>query len=170
MRRPNIVVVGMLSKSVALALGAIALSLGLVVALGTAVGAFGLRTGFVEVNIGCLEPGGTFSVMEKSKFPLSVTNVGDEPVVLVIEVVRPSAHELLQGYEAIPDTNWIRFQRDRFRVDPGKNAVTDVIITVPDDRRYVGHRFQAWLWSHTVLGGGVAAGLRSRLLFSVCKE
>ena len=168
MRRPSKVTGKM--KSVALGFGTITLTLGLVVALTPTLGAFGLKTPFIEVNLGCLEPGGTFSVVERRRIPLSVTNVGDEPVQLVIEVVRPSLKELRQGYEAIPDINWIRFQQDRFVVGPGKNAITNVFITVPDDERYVGHKYQAWLWSHTPPGGGITAGLRSLLLFSICEE
>ena len=157
-------------KSVASALRAAAMALGLVVTLTATAEAAGLRTPFIEVDMGCLKPGHTFSVVEIRKLPLSVTNVGDRPVELAIEVVRPSANQLRKGYEAIPDTGWIRLQQNRFRVSPGKNAITDVFISVPDDKRYLGHRYQACLWSHTVTGGGVAAGLRSRLLFSICEE
>lgn len=156
-------------KCLALGFGCMALVLGLVVTLSATAEAFGLRTPFIEVNMGCLKPGHTFSVVEIRKLPLSVTNVGDEPVELAIEVVRPSVNQLRKGYEAIPDINWIRLQQNRFRVGPGKNAITDVFISVPDDKRYLGHRYQAWLWSHTVKGG-VRAGLKSRLLFSICEE
>ena len=148
----------------------IAVALGLVAVFSVWAQAFGLRTPFVEVNLGCLEPGSTYSVVEKRNLPLSVTNLGQDPVELTIEALQPRPDELLKGYEAIPGTGWIRLKKNRFHLMPGKIAITDVLVAVPDDSRYLGHHYQVWLWSHTVGRAGVTAGLKSRLLFSVCKE
>ena len=139
----------------------------LLVATGSAVE---LRTPFVEVNLGCLKPGHTYSVLKERNLPLSVTNMGKSPVELRIGVVPPRREELLAGYEPLPDTGWIRLEQERFQVQPGGNAITDVLVSVPGDEKYRGRRFQVWLWSYAMSDTGLVAGLKSRLLFSVCEE
>ena len=139
----------------------------LLVATGSAVE---LRTPFVEVNLGCLKPGHTYSVLKERNLPLSVTNMGKSPLELRIGVTPPRREELLEGYEPVPDTGWIKLEQERFQVQPGGNAITDVLVSVPREEQYRGHHFQVWLWSHAVSDAGIGAGLKSRLLFSVCEE
>jgi hypothetical protein len=132
--------------------------------------AVSLRTPLVEVNLGCVKLGRTYSLVEIRNLPLSVTNTGDFPVSLAIEVVTPRTDELRNGYKPIPDTNWIRVEQNFFLVAPGKSASTDVLVAVPGDKEHLGQHYQVWLWSHTVSNGGLGVGLKSRILFSICEE
>jgi hypothetical protein len=134
---------------------------------GGSIDAAGLRTTFVEVILEDLEIGGIYNITELINLPLVVENTGDEAITLRIDVVLPSKDELKEGYEPIPDPSWIKVSQDVFEVEPRGKAVTDVIISIPDDERYVGGSYQVWIWSHTIGPGMIGVGLKSRILFSI---
>ncbi|MDI6735564.1 MAG: hypothetical protein QME42_05140 [bacterium] len=133
----------------------------------------GLQTYFAKVLIENLNIGGTYSTKKLVNLPLNVLNTGEEEVNLKIETIIPAQGELDEGYEAIPDTSWIKVEKDTFfDVKSQEAIVTDVIITIPDDERYSGKRFEAFIWSHTVAKGGIGfgVGLKSKLLFTISNE
>ena len=108
-------------------------------------------------------------ITELINLPLAVENTGDKNVNLKIDVLPPNKDELKEGYEPLPDSSWIKIAKDLFEVEPKGMAVTDVIISIPDDERYLGKRYQAWIWSHTVGPGMIGVGLKSRILFSIAE-
>ncbi|MDI6704471.1 MAG: hypothetical protein QME40_07365 [bacterium] len=134
------------------------------------VEARGLRTHFSEVVIENLRIGHSYSVKGIANLPLCVTNTSNRSVILKIEALAPCKEELREGYEAIPDISWIGFEKDLFELEEGEEAVTDVIISIPDSEEYLGKRYQAWIWSHTIGPGMIGVGLKSRILFSIAKE
>ena len=128
----------------------------------------GLSTTFGAVSIENLQIGQTYSTRELVNLPLTVVNTSGESVNLQIDILYPSENELVEGYEPIPDISWIQLESDFFTISGGGSATTDVLITIPDDKRYLGKKFQVYLWSHTVGGKGIIAlGLKSKLLFSI---
>ena len=127
----------------------------------------GLRTTFGEVLIENLVIGETYNLREFVNLPLKVTNKGEEPVNLQIEVLVPKKEAVKEGYEPIPDGSWITLGQGYFVVGPGEDAITDVIISIPDDEKYLGKAYQVYIFSHTVGKPGVALGLQSRLLFTI---
>jgi len=133
----------------------------------TTVEAAGLNTGFSEVTLGNLEIGKTYSTKETAGLPLVVVNTGEEAVDLKIELLLPQPPELKEGFAPIPDLSWIKLEKTDFKdIQPNKSAVSDVIITIPDDKQYQGKKYQVFIWSHT-LGRRVGVGLKSKLLFSI---
>lgn len=50
--------------------------------------------------------------------------------------------------------------------------MTDVIVTIPSDKKYLGKKYQAYIWSHTVGKGKlpIALGLKSRLLLEISEK
>jgi len=99
-------------------------------------------------------------------------NRGKNPIKLRMEVLVPSLSELKEGYEPIPDASWVELEKDYFFVEPSKYAVTDIIITVPNDKKYLGKKYQVYIWSQTVGGGQlpIALGLKSRLLLETSEK
>ena len=134
------------------------------------VSAVELSTSFVEVNLGCLKPGLTYSVLQERNLPVSVTNMGKSPVELRISVVPPRQEELREGYEPVLAAGWVKLEQERFQVQRGGTAITDARVSVPGDEQFRGRHFQVWPWSQTMSDTGIGAGLKSRLLFSVCEE
>ena len=132
----------------------------------------GISTDFTEVTVRNLSIGKDSAIGQKVNRQLRVRNKGKDSVGLKIEVVVPSKSELKEGYEPIPDASWIELEKDYFSVEPSKNAVTDVIVTIPSDKKYLGKKYQAYIWSHTVGKGKlpIALGLKSRLLLEISEK
>jgi hypothetical protein len=127
--------------------------------------ASGLRTPFGEVVIRNLRIGQTYSMYKLVNLPLRVVNTGGEPTDIRIETVRASA--LTPGYEPIPTLDWVKVDQGTFTVAPGREAVTDLIISIPNDPKLLGRRFQADIWTHSVDHRAYLVGLKSRLLIHV---
>ncbi len=132
----------------------------------------GISTSFTEVVVRNLSIGKNSAIGQKVGRQLRVRNKGKNSIELKIEVLVPSKSELKQGYEPIPDASWIELEKDYFSVEPSENAVTDVIITIPRDKKYLGKKYQAYIWSHTIGKGKVpiALGLKSRLLLEISEK
>jgi len=132
----------------------------------------GISTSFTEVVVRNLSIGKNSAIGQKVGRQLRVRNKGKNSIELKMEVLVPSKSELKQGYEPIPDASWIELEKDYFSVEPSENAVTDVIITIPRDKKYLGKKYQAYIWSHTIGKGKVpiALGLKSRLLLEISEK
>lgn len=131
----------------------------------------GLSTHLAEVTVNNLEPGKKYSLKQTTNMSLKVFNTGTDSVNLKIDVLIPQSGDLKPGYEPLPDINWIKIEKDYFEnIAPNNFADTDVIISIPDSYLYLGKKYQAYLWSHTVAnqgGFGIGVGLNSRLLIGI---
>lgn len=130
--------------------------------------AYGLRTGFGKVVLEDVPMGVEYSMRRDSKFPLVIENNSDSPVDVKVEVLAPKEGEVQEGYEPVPNTNWIKLEKDSFTIGPNGKAETDVIMNIPYKKEYMGRKFHVFIWSHTV-GESLGIGIRSKLLFSVKK-
>lgn len=133
----------------------------------------GISTEFNNIFVENLQPGGVYNLTEVANLPLKVKNTGEEKVGIDIQPVFPQEGSMREGFEIIPSTEWLNLSKTKFEVSPGEYAVTDVIIAVPDDEKYLGKKFQVNIWS-CVSGIGSGAGLLSvtpgiegSLLFSI---
>lgn len=132
----------------------------------------GISTSFTEVVVRDLSIGKNYAMGKKVNQKLQVRNRGNSPIELKMEVLVPSSSELREGYEPIPDASWVELEKDYFLVEPSKYAVTDVIVTIPNDKKYLGKKYQAYIWSQTVGKGAlpIALGLKSRLLLEISEK
>jgi len=130
---------------------------------------YGLRTGFGKVILENVPAGAKYSMRRDSQFPLVIENNSDMTIDLRLEILIPEEDEVQEGYEPIPDAEWITLGRDSFTVDPYGKAETDVVINIPDNEDYLGRKFHVFIWSHTI-GEAVGVGIKSKLLFTVEKE
>lgn len=85
----------------------------------------------------------------------------------LVSAERPEASRTEPPWEAIPDPAWLRFVPERLDIGPGATAAGTISIVLPDDPRLFGRHFEAVVRARTRTKGLVAAGLRSRLRFSV---
>jgi len=136
----------------------------------------GIAMRFVDVTLENVEPGANFNLRVIRNLPLVVTNQDEEAGAdIVVESNIPTAKEMKEGYEPIPDSSWIKAVPARFHLGPKASAAVDVIVTIPDDPKLIGHHYEAILWVHTdaqknaMQGGGLLlqAGLRSRFRMSI---
>ena len=127
-------------------------SLCLVLLTSVAMGA-GLKTYFGEVVVQNLRIGQTYNIRDLVNLPLEVVNTSDYPVDLVMQVEYPlGGPQLRKEYEPIPSTDWIKLTETYFTVEPGASAITDVIISIPDDEKYLGKKYQVNIRSEMTPG------------------
>ncbi len=131
----------------------------------------GLSTQLGEVVIENLQVGHSYNLKQLADLSLIVTSTSEFPVDLRMDVLQPSASELKQGAAAIPDTSWVRLSENLFTLGANEKAVSDIIISIPDDDRFLGKKYQVMIWSHTLGGSGggmsLAYGLKSRIIFTI---
>jgi hypothetical protein len=128
----------------------------------------GLRTPFGEVFVRNLKIGQTYSLYKLVNLPLRVVNTGDDEVDLTVQTIKSEEAALRQGYEPLPSLDWVRVEQSSFTVAPNREAVTDVVITIPNDPALLGRRFEADIWSHTTRSrGGFGTGIVSKLLLHI---
>lgn len=129
----------------------------------------GLATELGEAVIGDLQIGSSYNLTEVAGLPLVVINTGENEVELRIEPVLEK--ETKEGYEPIPELSWITISKDKFYLLPQERAVSDIIISIPNDENLLGKRYQVNIWSHTVgEAGRVSLGLSSRLLLRIAEK
>ena len=129
----------------------------------------GLSTQIGEVVVENLQIGQTYNLKELANLRMTARNTGEDVVNLKMDVLRPESRELRQGAAAIPDISWVTLSQDSFTVEPMQPATSDIIISIPDERQYLGKKFQVIIWSHTVGTGStfMEVGLKSRIIFSI---
>ncbi len=131
----------------------------------------GISTSFSEVLLEDLQPGVKYSIEKIANFPLKVINNSSEKVSLKIEAIESS--NLRPGFEKIPDLSWISLEKNEFSLNPYETAITDLLIQIPDKKKYLDKKYQVNIWSHVLSKneGGVvfAPGLESVLLITTNK-
>ncbi len=136
----------------------------------TSAYAGGLRTQLGEVVVENLQIGQTYNLADLANLSLRVTNTSDYRTELRMDFLIPDEVELKHQARPIPNLSWITLTCDSFSLDAGQEAVSDIMISIPDDEQYLGKRFQFMIWSHTVPSseGGMflATGLKSRIVFT----
>ncbi|MDI6792577.1 MAG: hypothetical protein QME81_06895 [bacterium] len=134
------------------------------------VHAGGLSVSPGEVVIENLSIGQSYNLTKEKRIPVSVTNTSDWPVELKIEAIVPTPDEKREGYAPIPDPSWLTIDRNQFSLEPGRSISTEVTISIPADEQYLGKKYQAIVWSHTVGAGMIQLGLKSRVLIEISDE
>ncbi len=139
-------------------------------------GAMGLALRFVDVTLEKVPLGTSFNMRVLKNLPLVVSNLDDtEGTDVVVESVLPQLREMKESYEPIPDPTWIKVIPNRFHLGPKASASADVLVTIPNDPKLVGHHFEGILFAHTeqrnrrLNAHGVVfqTGLRTRFRMSI---
>lgn len=151
---------------------------GLIVVLLTSINlpwanALGIRTKFGLVVVENLQPGRTYNIRDLVGLPLRVVNASDKQVTIRMDLQKPDPEEggmVGKHFEPIPDLSWIKLSKDFFVVDSGHSAIADVFITIPDDDKYLGKRYQVNIWSRTTGKRFLNVGVMSRLRITIAKR
>ncbi|MCX7716708.1 MAG: hypothetical protein N2Z73_04755 [Endomicrobia bacterium] len=123
----------------------------------------GLSSPNAAMYLSNLKIGQEYSLKQLLGFPFQVTYKGKSPVDLKIELYKPTT-TTFDGYEPIPDLNWIQIHKTEFSLDPGETAETDIIIKIPNDESLLGRKFHV---SITPVTGPPKGDDRAWLAFSV---
>jgi hypothetical protein len=115
------------------------ISLGL---LSQAAWAGGLKlNNYGEVLVQNLQIGSHYSMIELVNLPLEVANQSDEAITIQIEVEKPALAK--RGFEPIPDAAWVNITPAKAEIPAQGTYKTDVTVSVPNDPRYLGKKYQA---------------------------
>jgi hypothetical protein len=128
----------------------------------------GLSSSWGEVIFRDLSIGQTYSTRQLLNLPLTLTNTGGLEMDIQVEIIAPTQGSLKEGYEVIPSTSWIHLAQDYFTIAPNEKAVTDVVISIPDDPKYLGKKYQFQFYSHNATSiGFLGIGVSSRVLLEI---
>lgn len=136
------------------------------------VASYGARllTRLAKVHIQNLDVGADYSSKELGNFTVDVFNDSELNFDVVMEVMAPNKAELEQGYEAIPDVSWIKLEQDKFNVTPQHWISAPVSISIPDNKEYLGKKYQAYILSRTLSPEGqigLGIGLKSKVMITI---
>ncbi len=130
----------------------------------------GLQTKFGLVTIENLEIGQTYNTREIASLPMVIKNTGDEKVTVKVEPLMPDAKSpslVNNGYEPIPDLSWVKFSRDEMEIEAGASEATDILVTIPDDEKLLGKKYQVDLITRSLTTRFMAVALRSNLRITI---
>jgi hypothetical protein len=130
----------------------------------------GLSTQLGEVVIENLQIGQSYDLKQLANLSLIVTNTSDFGVNLKMDILQPDSAELRLGSQQIPDTSWVDLSQDFFTLGAGEQAESKITLSIPEDEKYLGKKYQVNIWSHTLGGENsgmfLAYGLKTRIIFT----
>ena len=136
-----------------------------------------LSTNFAAVFVENLKVGGIYNLTETARFPMWVSYNGDVPVDIKYETVLPNAGEMVAGYEPVPDLSWVTISKKTASLLPDETDTTDVTISIPNDEKYLGKKYQVYVQATTVppanakgTGMAFALSLKGRVQFSIARK
>jgi len=132
-----------------------------------------LSTRMAEVRIDNIRLGKTFSMVQALNMPFKVTNGSTFRAELKMEIVLPTQGDkhLRPGYQPLPDASWVKLSQDFFILEPGADAVTDVILNIPEKEEYFGKKYQFYIISRITRGiSNVNVGIISRFLLNLISK
>jgi len=128
----------------------------------------GLDSRTAHIQIDNMTVGKPYIFSKEGQKLLDIRNIGDEELTVKTIVIRPAKKDLIGGFEAIPNTKWVKLEKDSYTI-PAKGKINlDVSIEIPDKEEYKGKAYQAVIWSHTASGGAVY-GTRTKLFVTTMK-
>lgn len=131
-----------------------------------------------EVHIKGVKVGQTYSIKDVFNTTLKFFYGGSDQIGKVKIVIQSPTHEdCLKGFEPIPDISWIKLDKDEFIMQPNTWGEADVIISIPDEEKYMGKKYQAFFlireipplpeMIETGIGLGIGVAVRPKLLLEI---
>lgn len=122
---------------------------------------------FPDIVLEKVELGGAYNLRQLKGIPYIVMNKSDQAMDIRVEVQAPQPKELKEGYEAIPDPSWLKVLPNKFHMEPGDVAPSDVVLAIPRDASLAGRHFQATLFARSTGKGMLQVGVKHMVRFSV---
>lgn len=132
-----------------------------------------LSSNMGELLLRHLQPGTTYNLTTLLQFPLEVVYEGSSEVILKLDPVLPEENEKKEGFENIPDLEWIHVNPNIFETKGSTVIHSNVTITIPNENALLGRKFIVYLWSRVAKKGGgfgMGIGTKSRLLLTIAEK
>lgn len=95
-----------------------------------------------EVLVENLQIGQTYSMTKLVNLPLEINNKSDKSIIIEMSVIKPSKEILKNGFQAIPDTDWVNIGPKEAPIAARGTYQTDVVLSIPDRPEYMNKKFQ----------------------------
>jgi hypothetical protein len=137
--------------------------------------AYGVASRFTDITLEMVDPGLSVNLRVLKNLPMIIRNLDDvNGADVLVESVVPNGDEMKDGYSPIPNPDWIQIVPRRFHLGPAASASADIVVTIPDDKKLIGHHYEGIVWVHTEhkrlptdTGVFVETGLRHRIRMSI---
>ena len=113
-----------------------------------------------EVHIDDLPPG------ETSEFELTIHNKEELAHNFALTTFQPPEEERREGRVEFPDYSWISFSSQEIEVAANSDTEITVTLTIPQEPKWAGKEWEAWLGVTAESGDLLAVRLYTRLLVS----
>lgn len=130
----------------------------------------GIKSNYSKVFVQNLPIGQTVSIKELVNLPLTISHHYDKPTYISITTEKPQTPK--EGFEAIPDPNWIQVEATSMTLAANTEAKLDVKVSIPNDEALLGRKFQAFINVFTPgesFGGAISYGyqIKGNFLFTI---
>jgi hypothetical protein len=129
---------------------------------------------YAEVLVDNLQIGSSYSMVELVNLPLEITNNDQKANTITVSAVIPAKKNQKPGYEPIPNVAWVTNMPQLFQVSAQGTYKTDIKLSIPDDPKYLGKKYQVDFFAAQTEPGkgmlGVALGVEGRLLIQIASE
>lgn len=105
----------------------------------------GLSVTFCSPVLEHVSPGGVYNLKQMRGLVYTVANGYSTEREFEVKVRKPGSSLLDKAYEPIPDISWIRMIPEGFKLKPGEKMPCTIILSIPDEEKYIGHHYQAQL-------------------------
>jgi hypothetical protein len=123
-----------------------------------------------QINISMVSIGQTYSFKKISGFYYEVTNYIEDGLKLGIEPIIPSRNKLASTeFEPIPDISWVKLEKEKFILKYGEKASANFYLTIPDDPKYMGKKYQFNLRVYTI-DYPQSLSLTTQILLTISEE
>jgi len=109
-------------------------------------------------------------VGQKAERFLYVKNKEDYPQAFIISVQSAPEESRRDGYEELPDNDWIDFDRESVIVDAHSNVPVTVYVDIPKSESWIGQKWEAWIEISGATSGLFKTVLNVRLLIETDSE
>lgn len=146
-------------------------ALGLAALLLIASQAQALRTNYAEVLVENLQIDAQYNMTQLANLPLEIINNSGQTMALKIEPVLPEKPR--EGFAPIPSVKWVKIAQPSVVLKAGEKFKTDVLISIPNQKKYLGKKYEVQIWSHETGSAEnkdllqVVFGVKGRLLFTI---
>lgn len=132
----------------------------------------GIRTEFGDVLIENLDIGKTYNLRDIAGIPFKITNTGLWTIQLRIDPEIPDEKVMREGfreagYQPVPSIDWISLAQNQFLVPSGESALTDVLLTIPNDPTLYNKRFMVRIFSRSTDERFLNLGVFSNLFITI---
>ena len=128
-----------------------------------------LAVRFPDIVVENIQPGTVVNLRQMKGVPYVVINQADIALDIQVDPEIPFAGpaQAKEGYEPVPQADWLRIVPNRFKLNPGEIGTAEVILSVPADPGLVGKHFQANIRAKTENTGQLALAVAHYVRFSV---